>query len=332
MSRRMFCALALTGLPLAADFSYTETSKMTGGAAARMAGMFSREAREPQVSTHHYKGNRSARVNAKNATIIDLDKESFTNIDFEKRTYTVMTFAQMREQMEKAMGQMQGRRSEQPNVQMNVKVSETGQTRAIGGVNAREVVLAFDLQNAEQRGGLTTEMHLWLAKDVPGYGEVKEFQKRMALKMAQNVDMSRYAALGGMVNQGNMQQLAAEAGKLDGVAVLTVTVMKGAGAEGAPEGQAQPQQPRPSSGEVVGGALGGGLGRGIGGMLGRRNKKDDAGSQPPQQQQPPAQQPTPGSLMEMQSEMSGFSNAPVDAARFEVPAGFKQVELRGFGK
>lgn len=330
MPRRMFCALVLTGLPLAADFSYTETSRMTGGAAARMAGMFSREAREPQVSTHYYRGNRSARVNAKNATIIDLDKESFTNIDFEKRTYTVMTFAQMREQMEKAMAQMQGRRGEQPSVQMNVKVNETGQTRALAGLNTREVVLAFELQNAEQRGGLTTEMHLWLAKEVPGYAEVKEFQKRMALKMAQNFDPGQFAAMGGMVNQGNLQQLAKEAGKLDGVPLLTITVMKGAGAEGAPEGQAQ-QQPRPSSGETVGGALGGGLGRGIGGMLGRRNKKDDAGSPPPQQQAS-APQPAPGSLMEMQSEMSGFSSGPVDAAKLEAPAGFKQVEARGLGR
>jgi hypothetical protein len=328
MPCKLFFVILLAGVPLAADFSYTETARLTGGMAARMAGVFSREAREPQASTHYYKGNRSAQISAKSATIIDLDKETFTNVDFEKRTYTVMTFAQMREQMEKAMAQMQGRRGEQPNVQMNVKVTETGQRRAIAGMDAREVVLAFDLQSAEQRGGIGSEMRLWLAKDVPGYAEVREFQKRMGAKMAQNVDLSRYAALGGMVNQGNLQQLAKEAEKLEGVPLLTVMVMKGVGAEGAEAPQAQ--QPRPSSGEIVGGALGGGIGRGIGGMLGRRKKQEDT-APPAGGQQPPAQS-TPGSLMEMQTEISGFSTAPVDAAKFEVPAGFKQVEPRGLGR
>ena len=30
--------------------------------------------------------------------------------------------------------------------------------------------------------------------------------------------------------------------------------------------------------------------------------------------------------MEMTTELSGFSSAPVDAAKLEVPTGFKQVE------
>jgi hypothetical protein len=30
--------------------------------------------------------------------------------------------------------------------------------------------------------------------------------------------------------------------------------------------------------------------------------------------------------MEMTTELSGFSSAPVDPSKFEVPAGFKQVE------
>ena len=335
MPCKTFLVTLLAVAPLAADFSYTETARMTGGGAARMAAMFSREAREPSVTTHYYKGNRSARVSQKNATIVDLDKETFTNIDFEKRTYSVMTFAEMREQMEKAMARMQGRRGDtaQPAVQMNVKVTETGQTRPINGVNAREFVLALDLsgQNPQQGGQLTTEMHMWMAKEIPGSAEMKEFQKRMGLKMAQSMIGSQYAAMGGMVNQGSMQQLAKEAQKLEGVAVLTVTVMKGAAGAGAPpEGQVQQQQqPRPSAGEVAGGALGGGIGRGIGGMLGRRNK-----NQSPEQtgQNPPAQAETPGSLMEMQSELAAFSNAPVDAAKFEVPAGFAKVDPKGFGR
>ena len=41
---------------------------------------------------------------------------------------------------------------------------------------------------------------------------------------------------------------------------------------------------------------------------------------------PAATQDACGALMEMIVEVSGFSSAPVDASKFEVPAGFKKVE------
>jgi hypothetical protein len=132
-----------------------------------------------------------------------------------------------------------------------------------------------------------------------------------------------------------------EGAKLDGMPVLQVVKM-GVSAEGMPQqgqsagGQAPPAPPPPTAGEVAGdaatgaaasrsgrlGGLAGGLG-GLGGF-GRRKKQ--------QQEQPaaPAQQPqsadVSGALMEMTTELSGFSSAAVDGSKFEVPAGFKQVE------
>ena len=75
----------------------------------------------------------------------------------------------------------------------------------------------------------------------------------------------------------------------------------------------------------------GSLGRiaagGIGGFGGFGKKKQQ---QPPPQQTPPPtqaqQQASASVLMEMESEMSGFSSAPVNAASLSLPAGFKQVE------
>ena len=63
---------------------------------------------------------------------------------------------------------------------------------------------------------------------------------------------------------------------------------------------------------------------GLGGLggLGRSKKKEE-----PKQEQPAAQPSSaPGVLMEMTTEMSGFSSGPVDSSKFQVPAGFKQVE------
>ncbi len=139
-----------------------------------------------------------------------------------------------------------------------------------------------------------------------------------------------------------MADVSKEAAALDGIPVLQVTKM-GMKGEGMPpaSGQAQPseqpqaqqpqaQQPPPEK-PSVSDAIGGKLGRfgGLGG-LGRRKPKEE---QPQQQQQQakPAQQQSPaepGVLMEMTTESSAFSSAAVDPSKFEVPAGFKQVDAR----
>jgi Tfp pilus assembly protein FimV len=149
-----------------------------------------------------------------------------------------------------------------------------------------------------------------------------------------------------------MSELYKQASKLDGVPVLQITRM-GAVAEGQ-DLSSVPSQTEdgaegqvPSAGNVAGqaagqaaagaatsrlgraGALGGALG-GFGGF-GRRKKQQQEEQAPPPQTQAEQQQAGPAAgqpalLMEMTSELTSFSSASVDAASFEVPAGFKQVE------
>jgi hypothetical protein len=63
---------------------------------------------------------------------------------------------------------------------------------------------------------------------------------------------------------------------------------------------------------------------GLGGF-GRKKKQEE-----PQQQQEQTQaqsgQPGSGILIESTTESSGFSASPVDASKFETPAGFKEVQ------
>ena len=98
--------LVAASTSLHADFTYTETTQITGGSMLglmKMAGAFSKQARQagdPIVSTVAIKGNRMAHISPDHAEIIDLDAETITNIDSLKRQYTVMTFAQMKQQIE----------------------------------------------------------------------------------------------------------------------------------------------------------------------------------------------------------------------------------------
>ena len=107
MFRRLFltCSLASLGAGcLMADFSYEQTSKITGGMMAGMmkiAGAFSKQAREPMVSSVLVKGDRMANVNQHSIKVIDLQRETITDIDTQKKQYSVMTFADMAKAMER---------------------------------------------------------------------------------------------------------------------------------------------------------------------------------------------------------------------------------------
>jgi len=105
-----------------------------------------------------------------------------------------------------------------------------------------------------------------------------------------------------------------------------------------------PEVKMPTAGEVgesagkdaarsAGGRFGGLAGAAAGGMLGGfgRKKKEapKEEAKPPAEQPPAAAKPepgAPGTLMEMTTEMTGFSSGAVDATKFAVPAGFKEVE------
>jgi hypothetical protein len=250
--------------------------------------------------------------------------------------------------MNKLQAKMQGK--QQADVKYKISVKETGQTRQIAGLNARQMLLLFAIEGANQpageQGSLNMIAEMWVAPEVPGYGEVKNFYRRMAQKLAWTPGMGGLmGAQPGMAK--GMAEISREASKLEGVPVLQITyvgvpqeTMAQAEAGKAPQptpAGAEQQGPtaRQAAGDAAGSAaeksaasaITGRLGRlgGFGG-LGRRKPKEEAPEPAPQAQQQ-AQQQAQGTaaLMEMTTELTGFS-ATADASRFEVPAGFKRVE------
>ncbi len=327
-----------------ADFSYEQTTKITGGIMAKLAGTFARKALEPTRTAVIVKGDRMATVGPQAAHIIDLSKETITDVNFQKKTYSVITFAQMKQALEHAAQRARGRQGEAPEMNVSASVKETGQTRQIAGLNAREVILTFEMEAADAqsggKGGMVVTADMWLAPNVAGYNEVREFHQRMAAKL--DWTPGSFPSMGQAGLAKGMAQLAKEAAKLDGVPVLQITKMGGKGeAGGAPAAQSQPAPEGPAArdaaeGAAVGaaaGRLGGRLG-GLGGLggLGRRKKSEPKEPEKPATPAPqPSQQPSgaagaPASLFEATTELSGFSSALADASKFEVPAGFKQVE------
>ena len=178
---------------------------------------------------------------------------------------------------------------------------------------------------------------MWLVKDIPGYKEIHDFYRRMAEKASWLPQGGSGAAAGPGAGMGQAMAAAMKnAQKLDGVPVLHITKMRPEGAEfNSAMAQQQPPQQTPqqagqntaeqSAGSAIAGRLGrvGGLAGGLGGL--KRKKAESQQDAPPP---PPTAAAGDTSLMEMTIESSGFSNAPVDSSKLEVPAGFKQVQKK----
>src|SRR6266496_1827356 len=138
-------AMTLAASALLADFSYQQTTKITGGVVVNMmqfAGAFSKNARqamEPQQSSVAIKGDRMVHRGDKSTSIIDVAAETITHIDMEKKQYSVMTFAQLKQMLEDMSKKMKQNDNGQ---QLNYKVSvdNTGKTRQISGLEAKELI------------------------------------------------------------------------------------------------------------------------------------------------------------------------------------------------
>jgi hypothetical protein len=337
---------------LFADFTYEQSSKITGGMMAGMmkfAGAFSKQAREPMNSTVMVKGDRMAMINKDRISVIDVGKETFTDIDLQKKTYAVITFADMMRAMQKASEKV---KTGDADMSFKADVKNTGATKQISGFDAKQTILTLTMEGTDKKSGnkgamvVTTDM--WLAPSMAGYGEVRDFYMKMAQKMSWSPNSGIFGALAAQqpgMSKG-MAEVYKEMSKLDGVPVLQIVRMSGAG-EGMPsdadlaaaqqQQQQQQEQPAPTASEAAGTAAAGRTGRlgaiagGLGGFGGFGRKKKQAEEQqqqqaPQQTQSQPATAAAPGTLIELTTEMTSFSAAPVDASKFDVPAGFKQVE------
>jgi len=363
-----------------ADFRYDETTKVTGGSLvsmAKFAGAFSKQAHQitdPNNSTILVKANRMAHINQESTEIIDLDKETITRMDHAKKQYTVVTFQEMRAAMEEAMKKAQAQPQQAPapqpasttpppEMKFKVSVTNTGASKQVAGLSASESILKMSMQAKDQQSGQTGNIaitnDMWMAPEIPGYGEVRDFNRRMAVKMGTVFSgampssvspqmLSTQPAMG-----SGMADMAKEMSKLKGVPVSQVMRM-GTTLDGSPLPAAS-EAPLPASNGPTAGSIAGqaatnatnsaantatsnaenqagshmgsfsGVASSLGSFGGFHKKKPQP--DPSTTQTTPANGPPPNSavLMESTTEMTNFSSAPVDPALFNVPAGYSQV-------
>jgi hypothetical protein len=344
-----------------ADVSYQETTQVTGGSMmgmAKMAGAFSSQAKQalaPTTTTIMIHENRMVRSNPHTTEIIDLESQTITNIDHDKRTYSIMTFQEMQQAMANAAAKTKGSQPTSTSgsqMTFDAHISSTGATRQLDGETAHETLLTITMiantGDASGKGGMAATSEMWLIKDAPGMAEMRRFSERMAKELSIETSASAMSSLISAEPGGAqaLEELKKESAKVSGLPVLQVTRV-GMTVDGqplpAPSVAPLPQSQNQNHGSTAGDmgkevATGtatqeagsqisrmGTFGRALGGssmgaLLGHTPSK----SAPPAQAAPtdPA---TAGVLMESQTETSGFSVAAVDTNSFEVPGGYKLV-------
>jgi hypothetical protein len=355
MKHQLFAGILLCALPTAlhADFSYTETTQITGGALVGMMkamGTFSKQARqatEPITSSVAIKGNRMVRSNPQRTEIVDLDKETITTIDHVRRTYTTMTFQQMKQQIDNAVAKAKQQKqadasSANPSdtdVSFQVKVRNTGVAKDVGGIGANESILSLAMDATDkksgQNGSLAITNDMWLAPEVAGYGEVRDFQRRFAEKMGTVFgDSLNPAMLASQPGAGKaMADMVKEMSKLKGIPVQQVMRM-GTTADGTPLPAASEaalpatnSPEMPSAGQVAKDSATSAVASvipGLGGFGGFGRKKKSA--EPAAAADKGAEGQKWAVLIESNTQMSGFSQSSVDGSKFDLPTGYKQME------
>ena len=277
--------LLVTAAAAGADVKSTSKSQMKfEGMLGRMMGMFGgKAAKEGVVSTVAVKGDRKVTTTGDTAEIVDLAEEKVYELNLKDKTYRVVTFAEMRKQMEEARAKAEEEARKQraaegkkdPNAkEMEIEFSakETGQRRQINGYDCRQVVMTIAVhekgKTLDQAGGMLMTFDSWLAPKIAAMNEVMDFDMRYWKKMALDAAMpsadqmmQAFAMFPGL--KDGMARLEKEKVNMDGTAIETIMTTQSVQTK---EQAAQKKQE---------GAEGGSPAGGLGGMLGRFGKKKE---------------------------------------------------------
>ena len=263
-----------------ADASYEHTSTISGGqfidflknnpiVTKQMTALT-----EPRSEITMVHGNQKATVSKFTTDIYDLDKQQVFHIDNEKKTFSVVTFAdyrkmlqelparmaQMQQQMKDAQAQ-QGKAQMPPsNLQTNftTSVSDPGVMKVINGKNARQQILTLkmtvtDPSNPATNAAYTMTTEIWTTPDLPEEMKaVQDFDKRFYGKLMEGQDLSGMAQK--LKEMGNSQggamammfggkpgaaeafaQMQKEMAKITGTKILEIMRMGGSGTGIAPQ-------------------------------------------------------------------------------------------------
>jgi hypothetical protein len=317
-----------------------KTKFQLAGALGRVVNLFGgKAAREGVTSTVAVKGNRMITMNDSTGQIIDLSEEKIYDIDVKKKSYRVITFADLRRQMEEARKKAEEEaRKEQPaekaepakqdpdakQMDVDFEVKNTGEKKDINGFSTTQSIMTITVREKgktlQQSGGLVLASDMWMTPSIPAMKEVGEFHMKYAQKLygpmitgASPQEMASAMAMYPMIKPA-LEKMAAEGQKLQGTAILTTTTIDAVkSAEQVASEQSSASDSRSSSGSSAPTGVGGLIG-GFGKRMAQRRNNDDAAAAGPKDRV---------TVMTTTSEVLKVATTVTDA-EVAIPAGFKE--------
>ncbi len=321
-------ALLAAAAPARADVKAQEKTQVKfEGMLGRMMNLFGgNKAKDGLVQTVIVKGDRKATLTDDTGTIVDLAEEKVYEVNFKNKSYKVVTFAEMRKEIEeqRRKAQEEARKNEDrekkdPNrkeMQVSFDIKETGQKKEINGYACRQIITTIGVhekgKTLEQAGGILMTVDSWMAPTIAAMKEVADFDLRYAQKLATEPSARDLAQAMAMFPglQEAMEKFKKEKVNMQGTPIQSVMTFQSVM---TPEQAAQAKQRDEES--PRGGALGGMLGR-----FGRKKADDTKSSDAA-----PTAASSPGKTTIMTSTNDLLSVATsVTPADLQVPAGFKQ--------
>ncbi|MFN7967192.1 MAG: glycosyltransferase [Acidobacteriota bacterium] len=260
--------------------------------------------------------------------LTDLKAETVTQIDFDKKTYTVKTFAQIRKEIEEQMRRMREAqdsnetKDQQPSsevqYEITLDVKETGRKQQIASYDCREVVITATMHQkgkaVEESGGSIVTLSMWLGPELAAMKEIEAFELAYAkaLKLQEFAGEAAQQMASALAMYPQMQEAvkAIQSKKVDmrGTAIRSALTMETVAAPGAATAEDADSQEQPKT-------LGGMFGK-MASKLGKKKGESKA--------EDPAKPATPGrtTVMTTTTEILSVS-ASANPADLTIPAGFK---------
>jgi hypothetical protein len=347
MTRKLTIAALVFGLVGASTYSLkadVKTDEKTlvkfEGMLGRVVGIFGgKAAREGVKSSVAVRGDRMATLNDTTGNIVDLKEEKIYDLDMKKKSYRVITFAELRKQIEDAQkkaaeemkkAQAENKTAQQPpppssdqkQMEVDFELKESGQKKQINGFDTKEFVMIVTMREKgkklEESGGIVLTSNIWEAPRVAAMKEIADFQirfaKAIATPMIQGASADEMASAMAMypMMKDAIARARTEAVKMDGTPILTTTTIEAVqSAEQIAQSQQQQQQGSTSSSTPTNPTAA--VGSLLGGLMKRGQKPSNTA----------AAAPGHATIMTSTSEVLKIGSTVVDAD-LSIPAGFKE--------
>ncbi len=329
-------------------FGPSKFGAMEGRSSTAISGNKSRTEQQTQFKS------RLLRALAKSSStntvrIVRLDAEVIDEIDVANKQYSEMTFQQMRDATAKALQDAQSQPAKQQQDAPSgapvddskcqwspprSELKQSGEHASVAGTDTSRATITVTTTCTDPTKGTSCDfvfvMDEWLAADVPGTAETREFWRNYAKKLNLTGDIDEMRGNSQAVfnrYKNGWGEAMKQAGSLKGFPLKTVFAMQfggpqckddssggsGSSSSGGSDSSSASSVPTSPSAAIGSAALG---------LFNKMHKKDDS-------QQTAATAPVaPGmvQMFQMSTETVAIRTDSIAGGTFEVPAGFKRVD------